>query len=515
MKFCGSFFQYCARRHRMAHRLLPWATLLFASLSCGCAVPLGPGFMLRSRQIALAGAPAASSPIHVRVTEQMKNDGNRPLQYLDVKLPSAAASDQGHLRIQVDGKDVAAVPRGTDANPEVRVRFEPPWPVRQQRKIGVEYDLSTDAGEGVAGVTPQGFYFADPRALPFWATPPGFFARGGGLHRDESFAFTLPADFRLMASGRQEKRSRTPDHRVSYRFRTSGEHLPSFVIAGRYRQQAFPTRYGEIDFWTFDALDSATAQMAADRLAASASAFVKVFGPLPLAWPLYIVEAPAGLLPSDASGQNASAAAFPEGLLLGPAAFEQGLASEPVLRTAEEELVRIWFGWRVPLRAEASTLLGRGLRLYAIALAAEARGGEAARRQEIVRLLEEYDRVSAPGETELLLQPPPQSTRRELDADARKAALFLADLDDLAGQDRFERSLLEVQQAIAGRGLSVSLDDVRSALEANTGMAMADEFRLWLNHPGIPADFRARYSDGTAPTQPSPDRPAIASISRR
>jgi aminopeptidase N len=165
---------------------------------------------------------------------------------------------------------------------------------------------------------------------------------------------------------------------------------------------------------------------------------------------------------------------------------------------AEAELVRTWFGWRVPLRLETETLLGPGLGMFAVALAAEARGGQDARRLEIVRLLADYDRARVPGDDGSLLRSPAESTPQQRAADALKAALFLAALDDLAGQDNFETAVRRLQDAMAGRGLSLSLDDLRSALESTAGTAMADVFRLWLNRPGIPDDFRARYSQASA-----------------
>jgi hypothetical protein len=197
-------------------------------------------------------------------------------------------------------------------------------------------------------------------------------------------------------------------------------------------------------------------------------------------------------------------------------AFEQGLNSEPVQRAAEAELVRIWFGWRIPLRPDAETLLGRGLGRFAVALAAEARGGEDARRLEIARLLDEYDHARVPGDKESLLQAPNESTPQQFAANSRKAALFLAALDDLAGHDKFERAMKRLQTSMAGRALYLSLDDLRSSLEGSTGTPMADEFRLWLNHPGIPDDFRARYSTAPARAPASVQaRPAVATLFRR
>ena len=429
----------------------------------------------------------------------MQNTGNRPLSFLDVNLPPAIAAAKSNLTIRVNGKAVPAVAASDLPGAPLRVRFEPSWAPRQPREVVLEYDLATDPVRGgIAAATPEGFYLADPRALPFWLTPVGFFASGDVLSRDERFEISLPADFRIVASGRQQRR-RSQDGSFLYRFRTSGREFPSFVIAGRYQEQAVRTLHGDVLFWTFRPLDPNTAQMAAERLASSTAAFARLFGPaVARAGPLRVVETPAGILSPDASGQGATVASFPQGLLLGPPAFEQGIAAEPVLRLAESELVRIWFGWRVPLRPDMETLLRRGLGLFAVALAAEARGGEQARRLEIVRLLADYDRARVPGDEGSMLRPPEESTPRQLAADAFKAALFLAALDDLAGQDKFERAVQRLQIAMVGRGLTVSLDDLRSSLETNTGTSLADLFRLWINRPGIPDDFRARYTATSA-----------------
>ncbi len=408
------------------------------------------------------------------------------------------------------------------------MQFDPPWAAGQRREIVLEYDLATDpVSGGVASVTANGFYLADPRALPFWLTPAGFFAGGDVLTRDERFEVTLPADFRVLASGRQQ-RKRAPGGNFLYRFRTSGEELPSFVIAGRYQEQLTQTPSGNLIFWTFRPLDPAAAQAAAERLTTTLATFTGVFGPFPKPGPLRVIEAPAGLLSPDAAspGQPAAAASFPQGLLLGPRAFEQGIASEPILRLAEAELVRIWFGWRVPLRPDADTLFGRGMGLFAVALAAEAREGPPARRAEIARLLAEYDRARMPGDDGSLLQPPEQSTPEQLAANSLKAALFLADLADLAGPDKFNEAIQRLQLAIAGRGLTLSLDDLRSSLELSTGSPLADVFRQWLNHPGVPDGFRERYSATlTAPaglrarqvlgTRSPHERTAVAGLFRR
>jgi len=482
-------------------------------------VPLGPGFRLRARQMVLGDTPAQlmaspllgiepSAPVRVRVADRIENTGNRPLDYLDITLPAAIAASGSNLTIRIDGRTVPLAAASEAPGAPLRLRFDPPWPRRQAREVVLEYNLATDPVRGgVAAATPDVFYLADPLALPFWLTPAGFFANGDVLSRDERFELSLPADFRIAASGRQQRR-RSPDGTFLYRFRTDGREFPSFVIAGRYQEQIVVTPSRNVVFWTFQPLDPEVARMAAERLANTWVIFARLFGPLPGLAPLRVVETPAGVATVDVSDRDFLIAAFPQGLLLGSRAFAQGIAGEPVLRAAEAAMVRIWFGWRVPLRPDMENLLGSGLELFAAALAAEARGGPQARHAEIARLLADYDRARVPGrlpgEEGSPLRPPSESTPQQRVAGALKSALFLAALDDLAGQDNFERAVRRLQDAMAGRGLSLSLDDLRSSLESTAGTALADVFRLWLNRPGVPDDFRARYSQSAAAASGAP-----------
>jgi hypothetical protein len=479
--------------------------VLLATLLTGCAVPIGPRFQLRSRQITFNESPASSAPVHLRVTEQMQNNGNRPLAFLDVSLPYGVGRAGKNLAIRIDGKPAVPLQISEDPAAPLRVQFNPPWPMRQIRQIVLEYDLSSNpVSGGVAGVMTEGFYLADPHALPRWITPVGLFSGSDVLSRDERFEISLPADFRIVASGKQQKR-RAPGGKVLYRFRTSGGEMPSFVIGGRYVEQIVHTPGGNVVFWTFRPLDSDVAQKIAGRLAAASATFAQRFGTFPKLAPPRIVEAPAGLLAPDAW-----AASFPEGLLLAPRAFEKDNASESALQAAEAEMVRIWFGWRVPLDTEIQTLLGRGLGMFGVVLAAEVRGGQPARRAEIARLLTEFDKVRPAGGDVSLLRPPEQCTPEQLYSNTLKSALFLAALADLAGLNDVEKSFQTLQRAMSGRGLMLNLDELRSSLEAATGTPMAGFFRLWLNLPGVPDDFRERYrTSSQASLVPAPGQSTL------
>ena len=73
-----------------------------------------------------------------------------------------------------------------------------------------------------------------------------------------------------------------------------------------------------------------------------------------------------------------------------------------------------------------------------------------------------------------------------------KSGLFILALKDAVGPKNFRAALRRMIQA--RRGLDWTIDDLRSALELESGQNLAEFFRVWLYQPGIPDDFRRRYS---------------------
>ena len=136
--------------------------------------------------------------------------------------------------------------------------------------------------------------------------------------------------------------------------------------------------------------------MAADHLSATVAIYERLFGPVANDHPpIYIVETSAELAAVEEATGNIAAASFPEGVLLDHDAVRLGVASEPVLDLADYELAHTWFGWHVLPQPQAEILLGRGMALCASILAAEARGGPAARQRQIAQFIATYDRVGS------------------------------------------------------------------------------------------------------------------------
>jgi hypothetical protein len=207
--------------------------------------------------------------------------------------------------------------------------------------------------------------------------------------------------------------------------------------------------------------------------------------------PIHVVETAAELAPILPMTSNISAASFPEGVLFDHRAITLGLTSGPVLDLADYELARTWFGWHVRPRPEAELLLGRGMALFAALHAAERRGGAPARQQEIVRLIGTYDSLGTANDEKPGFGPAAGYSRQEATAKSYKGALFLLSLEEIAGEEKFHSALRRILTDIAGQ--EIGSVELRSAVEAEAGRNLAGEFHAWLDHPGLPAEFRAHY----------------------
>ena len=118
----------------------------------------------------------------------------------------------------------------------------------------------------------------------------------------------------------------------------------------------------------------------------------------------HIVEASSDLPAEFGAISDPGGTSFPEGALLDPRTIAQGLGSEAVLQLAEYELAQSWFGWRVRPTPEAQILMGRGVGLFGLVIAAEARGPDQ-RFRMITSLLNRYDEARAAAQAGLALDP--------------------------------------------------------------------------------------------------------------
>jgi hypothetical protein len=469
------------------------ALILISASLLGCAVALGPGFSHSYRSVDVSATSIEPTHIHVRVADRLENIGDRGLPDLDVTLPGGPSFGTRDVSVTVGAKTVPNRRVTRQSGPSLRVPFDPPWLIGEEREIVFAYDLEpAPEGRGVIAATSEGFYLADPNVFPAWQLPFGPFAQGPLRAHTEQLEVTVPADFLVLAVGR-ERRSERRGEVVIHRFETLGAEFPPYLVAGRYQERIVETGRGTVIFWTREPLDEKTARMAAQRLAATFATYEQLFGSVTgNPFRIHVVETSAELAPTVMVAPNISAASFPEGVLFDHRAVDLGLATDPVLDRADYELARTWFGWHVRPRPEADVLLGRGMAFFAAVLAAEARGGPALRQQEIVRLITAYDGLGAAADKNPGFGPPVGYSREELTAKSYRGALFLVSLEDITGKEKFYRAVRRILKDMAGQ--EIGSEELRSAVEAEAGGDLAGLFHAWLDHPGLPGEFRARYT---------------------
>jgi hypothetical protein len=474
----------------------PAAICAWAFLTTSCVQPLGPGFWFLHRQTEIRAVADAShgAGLHVRVVDRFDNAGDRPLRSVEVRLPEGPAFGSQNLRVTVDGREVSPE-RVNDADLRLmRAQFDPVWEQHQPREIITEWDLIPEpAGRGTVAASAEAFYVADETALPLWRAPSGVFARGGSDPMDSNLTVVAPADFRVLAPGKPLKPGPV-GNLVAHQFkiRTREDLLP-YVVAGRYLEQNTRAPQGEVSFWTLQPLDGQQAQTAGARLASSMQAYTDFFGPASKGkTAIHVVEAPGDLPAEFGEPGDAGSGSFPGGVLLDRRALTQGVADESILELAEYELARTWFGWRVRPASEDQILMGRGVGLYGLILAAEGRGPDERNRMVAV-LLGRYDESRRVAADRRLLEPPVGYSRAERISTGYRAALFFTALEDLCGRNNLRAAFRRIVQVRAGN--EVAHEELRAAVEEASKSDLAEMFRTWLNHSGIPDEFRARYSN--------------------
>ncbi len=207
-----------------------------------------------------------------------------------------------------------------------------------------------------------------------------------------------------------------------------------------------------------------------------------------------IAESPADLPTEFGAPDDPGVASFPEGALLDSRALQQGVASEAVLQLAEYELTRTWYGWRVRPRPEAQILMGRGVGLFGLVIAAEGRGQDQ-RRGMVASLIARFDESRAAAPDKRLMEPPVGYSRAERISTAYRGALFFVALEDLCGHDNLQAALRYILRTRASS--DTGYEELRSAAESASGKDLAEMFRIWLVRPGIPGDFRDRYQNSS------------------
>jgi hypothetical protein len=488
------------------HRLIACALLVAALSLSSCAVPLGPGFHTEKELLEVRFVPGSAPHLEVHATFTLKNSGNAPLDSLEISLPDEKDFGRSNLRITVDGVAVSPQPLAGPASasepaaaPEssVRIAFPSPWPQNARRTLVVACDLSRTSERGTPlALSDTSFYLPDGAWYPLLRAPKGLFARGDAPPLRFDFSVYVPDGFLVHAAG-QSNGKRRRDGESEFRFRITTDDFSPFVVAGRYHEQQFKDSAGTVLCWTFQPLPADHVARASPRLTAAMKINDSVFGPRAGSPRTIRLVELTSADPGPWLGR-----AFPDGILLWGDVFRKDSFDE----VATLQMARLWFGQSLTPRRETRLLFDPAAATYASILVSEAREGASVRRRHAAALIEQYQKSlngreekSLTGDfgknPDVLLEVPSGTVSLETaqrDAAIAKGALFFLALEDEYGKQIVHRALARMIRALRGR--EAGIFELRAALEAESGKGLGEFFRAWLNQPGIPPSFRARYA---------------------
>jgi len=451
----------------------------------GCATALGPGYVVQRQEVQVDFSPQPEPLVQVTAEYRLQNTGNQTLDSLDVRLPG------GRYRPASFQFSWDAAPLAHNISPDnardMELRFDQLWKIGETHVLRIAYQLTSANGEDNVGFSADAFYLPSQGWTPQLPQARGVFGFGGVPPAQWPLIVTIPREFLLHASGEGGKRS-AKGNTVQYVFRQTSADLNPFVIAGKYVEKRQTVAQKQtIHTWTRGTLDAAELTGSGEALSRTLAAYDALFGSRGKSRSLWIVECP---LPGGCVsrretsysallyGSNASRSA--ELVSQDSVLVDSTAGANAIEASAGPALAAGWLGYgQNPGFYEQQPPVS-ALPAFAAALARESTAGPAVRGEIIQRALAAI----------------PESASRSSNADpavvrAKSLLLFYA-LRDKVGPDAFQRAIQHMLYARQGRGFDVR--DLIAAVEEETHQPVGPFVRQWVKRPGVPAEFRTRYS---------------------
>lgn len=485
--------------HRVPLSLLAFGVL--PMLLAGCATPLGPRYDLRRETITVryVDRPVAAA-IDYSLRATVQNTGNRPLDMVRIRTSQRIQQDTG-LGDAHAGQTSANRSGVSLRGGWMRVRVDPPIGYRESREIQVSY--IAPIRRGAILIEPQEWF---PSFLP----PRGLFAQGEPRAKKTEIHIYAPSGDRVLTTGRLRfVHSGSGGATTEYGYEIRANDFPPFLLIGKYQEQKVVIRRRAVILWTPEPTGSACARILAGEAVSAAEFYRSNFGPIGTArQPLRLIQIP-GDSSSSPSGSAEATESIPFGVLFSQAAGEACRQPERFYYPAAKGLAATWFGWAVRPEAGAEAIIG-GAQDYAALLAVGQQYGVRARRQQVNDWVAEYNRLRSrtrplpPGNVDARA-----SLAQDRMAELQSALLFVG-LEDRFGSDPMKRGLRILVGSL--RGSDAGRNELRSALEQETGVDLYPIFNQWLGRPGIPAPVLERYNEATSQSNLNTD---VSSRSRR
>ena len=481
------------------HRFLLAALLAAAALwVSSCAVPLGPGYFIEKQAVAVRFVPAPEPRIELSADYQLRNTGNRPLSAFELRLPPERQFRIASVSLAWDGHVIPFDRRSDPAGDILSVQLNSPWAIKQFHALHLQYNIARGEAE-----KPQFDFATDSFYLPprIWLAallpPPGTFASGGAPPKSWVLSLAVPGDFLVHATG-ELKRQKQENSEGRFEFGQRTRDLLPFVVAGRYHQQEYRGSPCTVILWKKNAFSRSEAEPLVRKVREIAKTYDGMFGPRGRhARPVWIADSP---LPAEWSGwtvrlPNESVGLADGALLTQPPpdfgfiyvseSGQQAFSQDVTRNFIATSLAKTWLSYGQGPGSSALTNPMAQLPDYAAAVSMEEPQRVVNRKQVIREALKRVPLWNG-------RQPAKQA---EMNAD--ESLLFFCALEDEYGREHLHAALRHMVQA--RRGKTYEVQDLIAALEQETHQEVGTFFRLWLKHPGVPEEFRARHEVPAVP----------------
>jgi len=459
----------------------------------GCAAALGPGYTIEKQEIHVQFPSAPDPRIRIEADYRLRNTGNQPLNELELRLPGRRRFNYENPQVSWD-RAALTIHESTNNPRNSSITLPESWNTlaRHSLHLAVEYAPAT-AGDTGLSFTKDAFFLPAQGWSPELLPPPGLFASGGVPPKSWVLQVTVPDGFQIHASGAQKKTVRKNGELFVLAEQTRKDPYP-FVVAGRYVTSDLGSGKTRIHVWSSKQQDSAKLKDASEALTRVMAAYDTAFGQRSQeSEQTWIVECPvAAQCFTNLSASTAkllgeeSASPVSEMISQDTVVVDLSGAAPDLAASVAPSLATSWLGYgQNPGFYEQDRPLSL-LPDFAAATGRDAALGRDSRIATIRRALQLIPEH---------VGPPQKDTEEVLRA---KSFLFFYALQDKYGSDVFQKAVSHMLYARRGRGFELS--DLISAFEQETHTNVSEFVRIWMKHPGVPQEFRARYSETAAAT---------------
>jgi hypothetical protein len=464
--------------------------------SVGCTAALGPGYTIEKQEVRVGFLPGPEPKILLESDYQLRNSGTRPLFSLELRLPGRRRFHVGAANADWDGTVLAV--ENSPANPRnTLLKFPGVWQVSTSHTLHLSAEiLQPDPGEPSLSFAPDAFFLPAQGWSPELLPAEGLFPTGGVPPARWNLIVRVPDNFVVHTSGKIVKTSRSRGELVIRAAQAPRDPYPC-VMAGRYVSTLLDTPKQKVYLWTRTAQQASGLKTASDSLVHAMNAYELAFGARSKdARPLWIVECPvaAGCFSASASAYanflgETEESASAEMASLDTVLVDISGGTPKIGAAVAPSLAASWLGYgQNPGFYEQDAPLS-ALPAYAATVGRESIEGPSVREGTIRRALRYIPRNSPKLKTE-----DPVFLRA-------KSFLFFYALRERYGEAAFDHALSHMLDARRGRGFNLA--DLISVFEQETHQNVAEFVRLWMKHPGVPDEFRARHEDVSALTTSS------------